>query len=52
MDFTAVVKKSELQPSIHRDESQKQNIEWKTQLTEEYIQNDAIYMKLKTHKTK
>lgn len=38
--------------SINRDESHKQNIEWKRQLTEEYIQNNAIYIKLKIHKTK
>lgn len=38
--------------SINRDGSHKQNIEWKRQLTEEYIQNNDIYIKLRTHKTK
>lgn len=37
--------------SINRDDSHKQNSEWKRRVTEEYIQNDAIYIKLK-NKTK
>lgn len=49
MDFTMVVKKNEgtVATSVNRHESHKQNIEWKRQVTEEYIKNDAMYIKLK-----